>query len=439
MALTVKVKKLIAKYRKDEDDDNSYVNTEFTIKDASCHENDQSYYDQLDPGTNHQKAKPNEYSQWEDRQISTDEIYENNEQSGSGILQQKEVIHLESKLPIPKSSKGLNIRHYKIGIGILAVICFILVVTLIAVAVGLSARSKCEGLGCLNNGICTLVDGYMKCECLEGFNGPRCEVTPCSSNPCHHTGECTFGLNSSDYICSCPSGFTGSNCQVTPCSSNPCQHNGVCAYNVNSTEHNCTCKRGFSGSNCQVTPCSSTPCMNNGLCKVEGHGYICKCLDSFTGPQCTDYKCDVENIDEASCVLEQDVLNDDFDWTRRTGGTPTPGTGPSFAAEGSYYFYMEADNGQYGWSARLISRNLKKGFSKCLSFNYYMYGSTIGYLRVMQDRLAIWKNSTSINSWQFQSFNISSAASRIVFQAYRGSGVSSDIAIDNITITAGAC
>ncbi|VDI14032.1 Hypothetical predicted protein [Mytilus galloprovincialis] len=220
MASTVKSKKLMAKYRKDEDDDNAYVNTEFTIKDTTCDENDQPYYDQLDNtdhDTNHQKAKPNEYSQWGDRKISTDEIYENNEQSVSGVLQQKEVIHLQSKLPIPNSSKGLNIRHYKIGIGILAVICVILLVSLIAVAVILSASSKCEGLGCLNNGICTVVGGYMKCECLEGFSGLRCEVTPCSSNPCLHTGECTFGLNASNYVCSCPPGYTGESCQDYTC------------------------------------------------------------------------------------------------------------------------------------------------------------------------------------------------------------------------------
>lgn len=37
-------------------------------------------------------------------------------------------------------------------------------------------------------------------------------MTPCSSNPCLHAGECTIGLNTSDYVCSCPEGFTGANC-----------------------------------------------------------------------------------------------------------------------------------------------------------------------------------------------------------------------------------
>ncbi|CAC5377346.1 unnamed protein product [Mytilus coruscus] len=182
MALTMKAKKLMAKYRKDEVDENDYVNTAFTIKDASrsdqSDENKQPYYDQLDntdPEINHQKAKPNEYSQWEDRQIITDEIYENNEQSVKGVLQQREINHLESKLPIQHSSKEFSIRHCKIGIVILALTCVILVVALIAVAVILSARSKCEGIGCLNNGICNVVDGNMKCGCLEGFDGLRCE------------------------------------------------------------------------------------------------------------------------------------------------------------------------------------------------------------------------------------------------------------------------
>ncbi|CAC5423352.1 unnamed protein product [Mytilus coruscus] len=217
MALTMKSKKLMAKYRKDEDEENDYVNTVFTIKDASrsdqCDENDQPYYDQLDntdPEINHQKAKPNEYSQWEDRQITTDEIYENNEQSVKGVLQQREINHLESKLPIQHSSKEPRIRHYKIGIGILAVICVILVVALISAAVVLSARSPCEGRGCLNNGICNVVDGNIACKCLEGFGGSRCEVTPCDIKICEYGGECY--LNDFQPKCSCRFGFDGENC-----------------------------------------------------------------------------------------------------------------------------------------------------------------------------------------------------------------------------------
>ena len=36
--------------------------------------------------------------------------------------------------------------------------------------------------------------------------------------------------------------------------------------------------------------------------------------------------------------------NNDFDWTVRTGGTPSANTGPSAAQEGNYYIYTEASN-----------------------------------------------------------------------------------------------
>ncbi|XP_076084152.1 uncharacterized protein LOC143054939 [Mytilus galloprovincialis] len=481
MALTVKAKKIMAKYRKDEVDQNDYVNTAFTTKDVSrnvhCDENDQPYYDQLDHKdleVNNQKAKPNEYSQWEDRQISADEIYENNEQSVNRVLQQKAINHLEPKLPIQHSSKEPSIRHCKIGIVVLAVICVILVVALISVAVVLSARSPCEGRGCLNNGICKVVDGDFYCECQAGFVGLRCEVTPCdtkicenggecylndfqskcscrlgfdgenctvtpcSSNPCLHTGECTLGLNTSDYLCSCPAGFTGANCQETPCSSDPCNNNGVCTYTTNSNLYNCTCPRGFSGRNCQVTPCSSTPCQNNGICNVVGYTYNCVCLEGFANKNCTDYICNAEYNNDFNCILEQDRISDNVDWIRRSGSTPTSFTGPSQAAEGNYYFYYEGHSS--GSTARLISRTMKTGYTKCLSFNYHMYGSTMGLLYVYGDNRYIWGRSGNRNNiWYFQTLTISSSVSKITFHAQKGSNIYSDIAIDNITITPSAC
>ena len=34
--------------------------------------------------------------------------------------------------------------------------------------------------------------------------------------------------------------------------------------------------------------------------------------------------------------------NNDIDWTNRSGGTPSPQTGPFPAYDGSYYMYTEA-------------------------------------------------------------------------------------------------
>ena len=50
------------------------------------------------------------------------------------------------------------------------------------------------------------------------------------------------------------------------------------------------------------------------------------------------------------CTFEQDLCNmfqrtnDQFDWTRQTGGTDSSGTGPSVAASGQWYIYTEASS-----------------------------------------------------------------------------------------------
>ncbi|KAK2155633.1 hypothetical protein LSH36_235g02017 [Paralvinella palmiformis] len=40
--------------------------------------------------------------------------------------------------------------------------------------------------------------------------------------------------------------------------------------------------------------------------------------------------------------MSQEAVDDQFDWTRYTGGTPSAETGPQRAAEGRYYVYIEA-------------------------------------------------------------------------------------------------
>ena len=76
--------------------------------------------------------------------------------------------------------------------------------------------------------------------------------------------------------------------------------------------------------------------------------------------------CDMEREDilESFCRLVQDS-DDDFDWVRGTGRTPSGGhfdrrignrlypvTGPSDAYEGSYYYFIEASGMQGNQVAR---------------------------------------------------------------------------------------
>lgn len=53
------------------------------------------------------------------------------------------------------------------------------------------------------------------------------------------------------------------------------------------------------------------------------------------------------------------------------------------------------------------------GYAKCLSFNYHMFGSTMGYLYVIRDKTYIWGESRNQNIWHFVQINISSTVSRV--------------------------
>ncbi|CAC5380253.1 unnamed protein product [Mytilus coruscus] len=245
---------------------------------------------------------------------------------------------------------------------------------------------------CLNNGQCEyfIKDPYYKCNCLDGFSGVNCTVSPCDDKTCLNYGHCDYSINAPYHLCKCLNGSSGYMCEVTQCNtSNPCLNDGQCEYSLNYPYYECNCQTGSSGAECEVTPCSSSPCKNDSECIVNGSGYTCTCIKECTGDDYTDYKCDAENYLNQTCFLDQDVWSDDTDWIRWRDNTPSPFTGPSRAAEGSFYFYVESSGIPTSSKARFVSRPLKTG--------------------------------------------------KITFEALTGNGSESDIAIDNITITSDLC
>ncbi|XP_053392183.1 uncharacterized protein LOC123551746 isoform X4 [Mercenaria mercenaria] len=96
------------------------------------------------------------------------------------------------------------------------------------------------------------------------------------------------------------------------------------------------------------------------------------------------------SFDDGFCNWTQDE-NDDFDWTRLSGKTPTTFTGPDYdhtSGEG-FYVYIETtrekgDDYMNNFKARLISPQKGPG-QYCFSFWYHMYGSHINRLSVSKE------------------------------------------------------
>ena len=149
--------------------------------------------------------------------------------------------------------------------------------------------------------------------------------------------------------------------------------------------------------------------------------------------------------------------NDDFDWSRNSGGTPSSSTGPTGAHDGSFYMFTESSSPRVnGDEAHLEATfNFSALQNPELSFYYHMYGVSIESLHIdVYD--GSWNNSIWSLSGPQQSVQADPYEQAIVdlsawsgqknivvrFRGIVGSGAGStyysDIAIDLIEVAGGA-
>ncbi len=144
------------------------------------------------------------------------------------------------------------------------------------------------------------------------------------------------------------------------------------------------------------------------------------------------------------------ATNDDLDWTRNSGETPSNNTGPSSAIDGNVYIYVEASGNNIGYPnkrATIISPcfDLSNESLAFFNFNYHMFGSTdMGtiLLEASGDDGVTWETLWSEsgnqgNTWEEIFVDLSAylgGGVQLRFNRLTGGTWQADLAIDNIVL-----
>ncbi len=152
---------------------------------------------------------------------------------------------------------------------------------------------------------------------------------------------------------------------------------------------------------------------------------------------------------EGSIGSWKQATNDDLNWTIDSNGTPSNGTGPSSAAEGSSYIYVEASGDGTGFPNKRAILNspcfsLSTLSNPSLAFKYHMQGDAVGNLSVeaSTDNGGTWtnvfsKSGSQGSNWNTASIDLSSYQSAPVqlrFNAVTGNSWQGDITIDDVRV-----
>lgn len=142
--------------------------------------------------------------------------------------------------------------------------------------------------------------------------------------------------------------------------------------------------------------------------------------------------------------------NDDFNWTVRTGGTPSSGTGPLGAVEGSHYIYMETSSPNSPAKIAVLNSPCFDftGMTEAqATFKYQMTGNAVGTLRLEASTNSgitwteLWSTSGDQGAnWLDATINLNAYVGETMtlrFNGTSGSTWQGDIAIDNFMISEG--
>jgi hypothetical protein len=201
------------------------------------------------------------------------------------------------------------------------------------------------------------------------------------------------------------------------------------------------CSGGRNGDKRNITS-SAVPAgrYSHGQFKYHMYGNNMGTLNLFEQLPATDASCGFET---GNCGWSGIQGYGNLRWNRRTGRTPSFATGPSGAARGRYYAYLETSWGRTGANKTLTSPLLAS--PNRIQFKYHMYGNNIGalYVETSSNNGRTWTQRWSrrgqlqrgwTNAWTQATITVPTSTTHIRFKGQRGNGYNGDIAIDDIHI-----
>jgi hypothetical protein len=139
---------------------------------------------------------------------------------------------------------------------------------------------------------------------------------------------------------------------------------------------------------------------------------------------------------------------DDFNWARRSGGTPSSNTGPGSASAGSQYIFMESSTPNYSTKRAILYGpcfDLSSASQADVNFKYHMYGSSNMGSLVLEASLdgtswtSVWsKSGNQGNNWQTANVDLDAYAGQNVqlrLNGVTGTTWQGDMAVDDLELS----
>ncbi len=200
----------------------------------------------------------------------------------------------------------------------------------------------------------------------------------------------------------------------------------------------------------ETDTCEEVECINDEDCDDDNACTVDTCTDGVCYNECASTVSSYPYTEgfESGWGDWVNASGDDFDWTRRSGSTPSSSTGPSGAHGGSYYVYTESSSPNYPNKTAILEGpcfDLTSASDAELTFWYHMYGSNMGTLNVeVSEDCVSWTNAWSLsgdqgNSWYEANVDLTSYSGTTIvirFRGVTGSSYRSDMAVDDISVTA---